>query len=134
YMVETISSAGTVAVGARLIYPRHRGSVRAGQKFADLSMQHIGVGFDRKHGVPIARVMGAGADALSDEAFGVVDRPALTAACLLVRREAFEAVGGFSPAYDYGIEDVDLCLKLRDAGGRLVYDGRAALWHHESGT
>ena len=133
-MVETISSPGAVAVGARLIYPRHRGGVRAGVKFADLSLQHTGVGFDRKHPVPIARVMGAGADPLSAAASRVVERPALTAACLLVRREAFEAVGGFSSAYDYGIEDVDLCLKLRDAGGRLIYDGRAALWHHESAT
>ena len=133
-MVETISSPGAVAVGARLIYPRHRGGVRAGVKFADLSLQHTGVGFDRKHAVPIARVMGAGADPLSAAASRVVERPALTAACLLVRREAFEAVGGFSSAYDYGIEDVDLCLKLRDAGGRLIYDGRAALWHHESAT
>ena len=64
----------------------------------------------------------------------VRDRPALTAACLLVRLDAFREVGGFSPEYDYGIEDVDLCLKLRAAGGRLVYDGRAALWHHESAT
>ena len=134
YMVETMSSPGAVAVGARLIYPRHRGGVRAGVKFADLSLQHTGVGFDRKHPVPIARVMGAGADPLSAAASRVVERPALTAACLLVRRDAFEAVGGFSSAYDYGIEDVDLCLKLRDAGGRLIYDGRAALWHHESAT
>ena len=43
-------------------------------------------------------------------------------------------MGGFSSEYDYGTEDVDLCLKLRAAGGRLVYDGRAALWHHESAT
>ena len=67
-------------------------------------------------------------------AAAVEERPALTAACLLVDRYAFEDVGGFSPDYDYGIEDVDLCLKLRAAGGRLVYDGRAALWHHESAT
>ena len=43
-------------------------------------------------------------------------------------------VGGFGSAYDYGLEDVDLCLNLRAAGGRLVYDGRAALWHHELAT
>ena len=47
---------------------------------------------------------------------------------------AFDDVGGFAAGYDYGLEDVDLCLKLRAAGGRLVYDGRAALWHHESAT
>ena len=58
----------------------------------------------------------------------------LTAACLLVQRNALDAVGGFTTGYEYGLEDVDLCLKLRAAGGRLIYDGRAALWHHESAT
>jgi hypothetical protein len=64
----------------------------------------------------------------------VRDVPALTAACLLVPRASFVAAGGFSDGYDYGQEDVDLCLKLRDHGVRMVYDGRAALWHHESST
>ena len=51
-----------------------------------------------------------------------------------MRRSALLEVDGFSDGYVYGHEDVDLCLKLRDRGGRLVYDGRAALWHHESST
>ena len=71
---------------------------------------------------------------LSEWATAVRDVPALTAACLLVRRSALLEVGGFSDGYVYGHEDVDLCLKLHDRGGRLVYDGRAALWHHESST
>ena len=78
--------------------------------------------------------MGAGEDPLAPWVSEVAERPALTAACLLVRLDAFREVGGFSSDYDYGIEDVDLCLKLRAAGGRLVYDGRAALWHHELAT
>ena len=134
FMVETMSSTGAAAVGARLIYPRHRGGPRAGSKLADLSLQHAGVWFDRTEAIPIPRVIGAGDDPLSAAAGAVVDRPALTAACLLVSRAAFDAVGGFTPGYDYGLEDIDLCLKLRAAGGRLVYDGRAALWHHESAT
>ncbi len=134
YMVETMIARQAVAVGARLIYPRHRGGVRAGSRLRDLSLQHAGVAFDRRRGVPLARAIGAGDDALAPWAAEVQDRPALTAACLLVRLEAFREVGGFSPEYDYGTEDVDLCLKLRAAGGRLVYDGRAALWHHESAT
>ena len=133
-MVETMMSRQAVAVGARLIYPRHRGGARAGSNHPDLSLQHAGVGFDRSKAVPLARVIGAGGDAIAPWAARVEDRPALTAACLLVRLDAFREVGGFSPEYDYGIEDVDLCLKLRAAGGRLVYDGRAVLWHHESAT
>jgi GT2 family glycosyltransferase/glycosyltransferase involved in cell wall biosynthesis len=133
YLVETIDGSGAVAVGARLIYPRQRG-VRAGSKHADLTVQHAGVAFDRSKAVPLARAIGAGEDPLAPWVSAVETRPALTAACLLVRVDAFREVGGFSPEYDYGTEDVDLCLKLRAAGGRLVYDGRAAMWHHESAT
>jgi GT2 family glycosyltransferase/glycosyltransferase involved in cell wall biosynthesis len=134
YMVETMLARHAVAVGARLIYPMHRGGARAGSNLPDLSLQHAGVGFVRSKAVPLPRVMGAGDDATAPWATKVEDRPALTAACLLVRLDAFRNVGGLSPEYDYGIEDVDLCLKLRAAGGQLVYDGRAVLWHHESAT
>lgn len=41
-------------------------------------------------------------------------------ACMMVRREAFEAVGGFDESYFYGPEDVDLCLRLREAGWKIV--------------
>ncbi|MEM8960158.1 MAG: glycosyltransferase family 2 protein [Acidobacteriota bacterium] len=54
-------------------------------------------------------------------------------ACLLVRREAFEAVGGFDEAIFLYFEDVDLCLRLRQAGWRLrsVPDARV---HHHKGS
>lgn len=55
-----------------------------------------------------------------------------SAACLLVRREKFMEFGGFdnryAPAY---YEDTDLCMKLRQAGGVIVYDPRAEIIHHE---
>ncbi|HEX5241114.1 MAG TPA: glycosyltransferase, partial [Candidatus Limnocylindrales bacterium] len=134
YLVETLTKTGAAAVGARLIYPRNRGGPRAAKHWADLTVQHAGVEFDRSEPIPRPRVMGGGEDPMAALATEVAERPALTAACLLVERAAFEAVGGFDRAYDYGIEDIDLCLKLRVAGKRLVYDGRTALWHHESAT
>ena len=55
-----------------------------------------------------------------------------SACCLLVRRDKFFEVGGFdnrySPAY---YEDSDLCMKLRLAGGRIIYEPRAEIVHHE---
>lgn len=62
---------------------------------------------------------------------------AVTAACMLVRRSAFEAVGGFSEEYCYAYEDIQLCLDIKDkTGGRVVYTPGAQLIHHEgiSGT
>ena len=134
HLVETLLEPGTIAAGARLIYPPRGSAPRAGLRFPDLSLQHGGVEFRMEDGVPFPVAMGAGGDALADWASAVREVPALTAACLLVRRSDFEAVGGFTSGYQYGQEDVDLCLKLRSRGGRLVYDGRAALWHHESAT
>ena len=133
YMVETLTTRDAAAVGARLIYPRHRGGRRAGTHFADLSLQHDGVTFDRTEPIPIPRVMGAGETAVRGGRRGRrasgPDRRLPARPPSLVR-----PVDGFTPDYDYGLEDIDLCLRLREAGGRLVYDGRAALWHHESAT
>lgn len=50
-------------------------------------------------------------------------------ACQLVRRSEFEAAGGFDETYFYGPEDVDLCLRLREAGSRVVQVGGAACHH-----
>jgi GT2 family glycosyltransferase len=56
----------------------------------------------------------------------------LTAALLGVRREAFEAAGGFDEGFWNGNEDVDLCLRLNVAGWRLVYEPACVATHHES--
>jgi GT2 family glycosyltransferase len=134
FLIETATEPSVVAVGARLIYPRREEDPVAGAQFQDLSLQHGGVGFRMVDGVPLPTPLGAGTDPLDAWATEVREAPALTAACLLVHRSALEEVGGFTSGYVYGHEDVDLSLKLRDQGGRLVYDGRSALWHHESST
>ena len=134
HLVESIEAADVAAVGARLVYPLVADGPRAGSRFADLTLQHGGVWFAPRDGAPQASPIGAGRDPDGPEAAAVREVPALTAACLLVRRDAFEAVGGFDTGYLYGQEDVDLALRWRAAGWRLAYDGRAVLWHHESAT
>jgi len=57
---------------------------------------------------------------------------ALTAACLMVRRSAFEDIEGFDEEYWNGYEDVDLCFKLQQKGWRLVYNHESVVIHHES--
>jgi GT2 family glycosyltransferase len=62
------------------------------------------------------------------------DYSCLTAACLLVRRDAFEAAQGFDAALPAAFNDVDLCIRLRRDGWRLVWTPGAQLCHHESLT
>jgi GT2 family glycosyltransferase len=58
---------------------------------------------------------------------------AVTAACLMVRREVFEKVGGFDEAHlPVTFNDVDFCLRARAAGWRVLYTPYAELIHHES--
>lgn len=53
----------------------------------------------------------------------------LSGSCLLVRRAAWEAVGGFDPSYFMYAEDVDLCRRLADAGWERVYVPSAVVLH-----
>jgi GT2 family glycosyltransferase len=60
---------------------------------------------------------------------------AVTAACLLTRREVFNEVGGFDEArLPVIFNDVDLCLKMRQAGYLIVYTPFAKLYHDESAS
>jgi GT2 family glycosyltransferase len=52
-----------------------------------------------------------------------------TAACVMVRAEAFRAVGGFDESFFMYFEDVDLCLRLSAAGWRLAQEPRAVVCH-----
>ena len=56
-------------------------------------------------------------------------------ACLAVRREMFNELGGFdiafAPAYS---EDADLCFRLRERGLRVIYEPTSAIVHHLSVT
>lgn len=110
------------AVGAKLLYP-------------DGTIQHGGVFLreDRLDRNPlVASHDNVGKPGNDPDANRREDLLAVTAAAMLVRRSAFESVGGFDEGYYNGLEDVDLCLKLGRAGHRIVYEPRCELIHHES--
>jgi GT2 family glycosyltransferase/glycosyltransferase involved in cell wall biosynthesis len=106
------------AVGAKLLYP-------------DDSVQHAGAVFNANKKIyHIYKSLHKDHPAVNKKrAFQV-----LTAACLLVKREVFQAVGSFDEQYRNGYEDVDLCLKLGRSGYRLIYEPRALVYHLESRT
>ena len=56
---------------------------------------------------------------------------AVSGACLLLRREAFEAAGGFDPGYALHCEDLDLMKRLADAGWRCLYVPSARVVHEK---
>jgi len=109
------------AVGAQLLYPDGR-------------IQHAGV---------VLGICGGAAHAhrlLRPDAEGYFRRHALpqfvsavTAACLVVRRESFEAIGGLDEKhFAVAFNDVDLCMRLNQKGWQSLYEPRARLVHHES--
>ena len=64
----------------------------------------------------------------------VRDYSAVTAACLMMRRHVFDEAGGFDERFGIGFNDTDLCLRVGQAGLRILYDGATILYHYESAT
>ncbi len=119
-LVEQAQRPAIGAVGAMLIYP-------------DETVQHAGV------------IVGLGGVAAHSHKYyhqsapgyfhvlqSVNNYSAVTGACMMVRREVFLEVGGFDESLAVAYNDVDLCLKIRDAGYRNVYLPHVRLYHHES--
>ncbi len=109
-------------VGARLWYP-------------DGTLQHGGVlvGF---HGVAghMHKFLPRGDSGYGDRAALHQSLSAVTAAVLLVKKSIYEAVGGFDESLAVAFNDVDFCLKVRDAGYRNIYTPFAEMNHHESAS
>lgn len=109
------------AVGARLLYP-------------DASIQHAGVVIGMGNAAGHAhRGLPKGKPGWFAQALVTREATAVTAACLVVAKQKFDAVKGLDEdnlAIAYN--DVDLCLKLRAAGWRNIYAAGAVLIHHES--
>ena len=60
------------------------------------------------------------------------DYSAVTAACMMVKREAFDKVGGLTEELAVAFNDIDFCLKVRKTGKLVVYDPYAEWFHYES--
>lgn len=124
------------AIGGKLIYPQiPAGTINEGKSY---SIQHKGIAFRdsfRENAYFIQPYnMGNGE---TDADFGeeqITERICVTAAVLLVKKSAFEEIGGYDERYIYGYEDVDLCLKLSKAGYRNYYCPTCLVYHYEFGT
>lgn len=102
--------------------------------FADGGLQHVGVSFryDGFYKVWLNDHPLLGLPPEADETKELSGRAAVTGACMAVRREQFDALGGFDTGYLIGdFEDSDLCLKYREAGLRSGYYPGTDLTHLE---
>jgi len=109
------------AVGARLV-------------FANGAIQHAGMEFVRREelGVWVNHHPSMGLDPSLDPHHEFALVPAVTGACLAMRRAQFDQVGGWDTGYLIGdFEDSDLCLKLRTAGYDIAYLPSVQLTHLE---
>jgi len=130
-LVGCLRASGAGAVSATLVCrdEEHEASFAHGY-----GVQHRGLGFREESEMLVPELRGWEADPL-DARLGVDEEcTAVAAACVLLGREALERVGGFSRGYVYGAEDVDLCLKLRAEGFRVLLSGRSVAIHHPAST
>lgn len=120
-MVRYALRPGVGCVGAKLVFP-------------SLELQHAGVGI----GPHLCALMYRSGGGQPWGVFGSPDHPrnwlAIMGACQLVRRDAFERVGGFDESYLIAMSDVALCLRIWRAGYRIAYAAHAPLVHHEGAT
>jgi len=115
---------------------RDVGAVGARLWFADGTLQHagvvLGIGGVAGH---VHRQLPRTQPGYQGRARLTQEFSAVTAACMVLRREVYDAVGGFDEtnlAVDYN--DIDFCLRIRRAGYRVVWTPHAQLYHHESAT
>ncbi len=126
WLAEMVSHAirpGVGAVGAMLYYPLN-------------TVQHAGVvlGLGGVAGHPF-KEFPRGDQGQKNRLRLVQNYSAVTAACLLIRKDRFLEVGGLNEKdLSIAFNDVDLCCKLIKAGYRNLWTPHAELYHHESAT
>ena len=111
------------------------GAVGAKLYYADKTIQHAGVVI----GLGAHRTAGHTHYRQKRENLGYMGRlcyaqnvSAVTGACLMVKKKAYEEVGGLEEEFKISLNDVDFCLKLRQAGYLNVFTPFAELYHFES--
>jgi glycosyltransferase involved in cell wall biosynthesis len=125
WLSEMVSHAlrpGVGAVGAKLLYRnetlQHAGVVLGIRGIAGHAHRNL-----RRH------QSGYFARARLIQSFSAV-----TAACLVIRKDIFEKVGGLNEELQVAFNDVDFCLRVREAGYRNIWTPYAELYHYESAT
>jgi GT2 family glycosyltransferase len=118
-LLEQAQRPDVGAVGPQLLYPDRR-------------VQHAGM-FLAGRGIARHAFRGAAEDEPGYFGLALTQRDviAVTGACLMTRRETFEALGGFDETHDVVNNDIDFCLRVWQRGLRTIYTPHTRLIHHE---
>lgn len=119
-MLQNCQQEDVAVVGAKLYYP-------------DDTIQHAGVVLGL--GGIVGHIM-CRASREDPGYFGrmisVQEISAVTAACMMVKKSDFDAVGGLDETFQVAFNDIDLCMKFRAAGKKIIFTPYAELYHYES--
>ena len=114
-MLQTADVKDADIIGAKLLYP-------------DNTIQHAGVYF-RDNGLPYHKDLRQ-----PDREIDDCIVPAVTGACMLMRKDVFDKIGGFDEGFWNGFEDVDFCLRATQKGYSIALCGQTELIHYEKQT
>src|SRR5256714_3075083 len=113
---------GVGAVGPLLYYPNDR------IQHAGVILGIGGVAGHQFHNMPRGNA-GYYGRALLEQ-----DLSFITGACMVMRREVFDNIGGFNEKFAVAFNDVDLCIRVRRLGWRLLWTPAVEMYHHESAS
>ncbi len=116
-LLRPLSDPSVKVTGSRLLYPSGH-------------LQHAGVAFNEIG--PFHVFMGLPGDL--PFAQQLRDYQVVTAASMAIRADEFNTLGGFDTTYQNSFEDVDLCLRVKQRSGRVVYVPDSVAYHFESMT
>ena len=120
-MVRHFEKPGIGIVGCRLLYPEG-------------SIQHAGVVYVNGHPQHVSRNRKGDESGYFFSTALVRNYVAVTGACMMTPRDVFLKTGGYNERFPINYNDIEYCLKVRQSGDRIVYDGTCVLTHLESAS
>ncbi|WP_019961062.1 glycosyltransferase [Woodsholea maritima] len=129
---ETAASPGTpILIGGRILHMN--GQEQRGGRRGELTPWSATVGFFGLHRLafihPIFKDIHKEFEPLPS---GPADIPVVSGAVMMMSKGGYRAVQGFDERYFLHVEDIDICRRVREAGGRVIFEPRALVPHHGS--
>jgi hypothetical protein len=134
HMMQSILRSDDIgAVGSKLIFPHSE------NQDTPFKIQHEGIAFMEFNGylekddgyiVPYNIKGNDPFEKIEEDS----EMGAVLGACILIKKETFEEVGGFDESFFYNYEDIDLCLKLHQKGYKIIYSPKSVLFHYYKAT